>query len=100
MYAEHFKSISFFIGGNVRSAVQAGTADCIPIFLHEIPQVFNEGYLEPDISLIHVSPPDEGGYCSLGTSVDCVRSAVSHSKYIVGKFSKILKFTRYPRIVL
>ncbi|OAD59870.1 4-hydroxybutyrate coenzyme A transferase [Eufriesea mexicana] len=86
--AKHFKSISFFIGGNVRSAVQAGTADCIPIFLHEIPRVFNEGYLEPDISLIHVSPPDERGYCSLGTSVDCVRSAVSHSKYIVALVNK------------
>lgn len=87
MYVEHFRSISLFIGGNVRAAVQAGTADCVPIFLHEIPRLFKEEYVKPDIALIHVSPPDKKGYCSLGTSVDCVRSAVSHSKYIVGKFS-------------
>lgn len=85
---EHFRSISLFIGGNVRAAVNAGTADCIPIFLHEIPRLFKEGYLKPHISLIHVSPPDEKGYCSLGTSVDSVRSAVSHSKCIVGKSRK------------
>lgn len=86
-YTEHFRSVSLFIGGNVRAAVQAGTADCVPIFLHEIPRLFKEGYIKPDIALVHVSPPDEKGFCSFGTSVDCVRSAVSHSKYIVGKFS-------------
>lgn len=74
----------------MRPAVQAGHADCIPIFLHEIPRVFNEGYVKPDISLIHVSPPDDKGFCSLGTSVDCVRAATSKSKYIVGKFSKFI----------
>ncbi|XP_076300935.1 succinyl-CoA:acetate/propanoyl-CoA:succinate CoA transferase isoform X2 [Lasioglossum baleicum] len=86
--AKHFRSISLFIGGNVRPAVQAGTADCIPIFLHEIPRLFKEGYVKPDIALIHVSPPDDQGYCSFGTSVDCVRSAVCHSKYIVALVNK------------
>lgn len=86
--AKHFRSISFFIGGNVRPAVQAGHADCIPIFLHEIPRVFNEGHVKPDIALIQVSPPDEHGFCSLGTSVDCVRSAASQSKTIVALVNK------------
>lgn len=86
--AKHFKSVSFFIGGNVRPAVQGGHADCIPIFLHEIPRVFYEGFVKPDITLVHVSPPDQHGYCSLGTSVDCVRSAMMHSKYIVALVNK------------
>ncbi|XP_033324822.1 succinyl-CoA:acetate/propanoyl-CoA:succinate CoA transferase [Megalopta genalis] len=86
--AKHFRSISLFIGGNVRPAVQAGTADCVPIFLHEIPRLFKENYIKPDIALVHVSPPDDKGYCSFGTSVDCVRSAVSHSKYIVALVNK------------
>lgn len=46
--------------------------------------------MKPDIALIHVTPPDSKGYCSLGTSVDCVRSALIKSKTIVGK--KINKF--------
>ncbi|XP_033208942.1 4-hydroxybutyrate coenzyme A transferase-like [Belonocnema kinseyi] len=86
--AKHFKSISLFIGGNVRPAVNDGRADCIPIFLHEIPKLFYEGIIKPDIALIHVSPPDEMGYCSLGTSVDSVRSAVIHSKIIVAQVNK------------
>ncbi|KOX72759.1 4-hydroxybutyrate coenzyme A transferase [Melipona quadrifasciata] len=75
------------------ATVQAGHADCIPIFLHEIPRVFNEGYVKPDIALIHVSPPDDKGYCSLGTSVDCVRAALSHSKYIVALINKCMPRT-------
>ncbi|XP_066582090.1 4-hydroxybutyrate coenzyme A transferase [Prorops nasuta] len=86
--AKHFKSISLFIGGNVRQAVNEGRADCVPIFLHEIPRLFKQGYLKPNIALIHVTPPDDKGYCSLGTSVDCVRAAVSHSKYIVAQVNK------------
>lgn len=65
-----------------------GRADCVPIFLHEIPKLFDEGYVKPDIALIHVTPPDSKGYCSLGTSVDCVRSALIHSKIIVAQVNK------------
>ncbi|XP_031786274.1 4-hydroxybutyrate coenzyme A transferase [Nasonia vitripennis] len=85
---KHFRSVSLFIGGNVRKAVNEGRADCIPIFLHEIPKVFNEGHVKPDIALIHVTPPDSKGYCSLGTSVDCVRAALIHSKIIVAQVNK------------
>jgi len=74
----------------MRPAVNAGHADCIPIFLFEIPRLFQERYIDLDIALINVSPPDDKGYCSLGTSVDCTRAAVDHSKRIVGKSRKIL----------
>lgn len=85
---KHFRSMSLFMGGNVRAAVNSGRADCVPIFLHEIPRLFKEGYVKPDIALIHVSPPDAKGYCSIGTSVDCVRSAISHSKIIIAQVNK------------
>ncbi|KAH0558094.1 4-hydroxybutyrate coenzyme A transferase [Cotesia glomerata] len=86
--AKHFRSVSFFIGGNVRGAVNEGTADAIPIFLHEIPKIFNQDYMKPDIALIHVTPPDSKGYCSLGTSVDCVRAALIKSKKIVAQVNE------------
>jgi len=38
-----------------------------------------------DAALIHVSRPDQHGFCSLGTSVDCTRAAVQHAKYIIGE---------------
>lgn len=73
------------MGGNVRKAIAEGRGDAIPIFLHEIPKLFSRGIVKPDVALIHVTPPDAHGYCSLGTSVDCVREALTHSKIIIGK---------------
>lgn len=52
---KHFRSVSFFMGGNVRKAVADGRADTIPIFLHEIPQLFHKKIFRPDVALISVS---------------------------------------------
>lgn len=84
-----FRSNSFFMGGNVRKAVAEGRGDNFSIFLHEIPQLFYKKIVQPDVALVHVSPPDRHGYCSLGTSVDCVRAALLHSKKIVGMYREI-----------
>lgn len=35
-----------------------------------------------------MSPPDHHGYCSLGTSVDCVKAALTHSKKIIAHVNK------------
>ncbi len=65
-----FKVNCFFIGANLRKAVQEGRADYIPLFLSEIPSIFRNKIITIDFALIHVSIPDEHGYCSLGVSVD------------------------------
>lgn len=80
-----FRSLSFFMGGNVRKAVADGRGDTIPIFLSEIPLLFYKKIVQPDFAVIQVSPPDQHGYCSLGTSVDCVRAGMSHSKVIIAQ---------------
>lgn len=56
-----FRSNSLFMGGNVRKAVAEGRADCIPIFLQDIPLLFKRQIVKPDIAVIHVSPPDRHG---------------------------------------
>ena len=38
----HLRQNSFFIGGNVRGAVNDGVADYTPMFLSEIPRLFRE----------------------------------------------------------
>ncbi|KAL7729139.1 hypothetical protein ACLKA6_009609 [Drosophila palustris] len=86
-YKDIFRSNSFFMGGNVRKAVAEGRGDNVPIFLHEIPQLFYKKIVKPDVTLIHVSPPDRHGYCSLGTSVDCVRAGLLNSKMIVAQIN-------------
>lgn len=83
-FSEHFRSVSLYIGANLRDAVNEGRADYIPIFLHEAPKLFYEKRIVPDVALIHTTPPDARGFCSLGVSVDTTRAALATAKVIVG----------------
>lgn len=80
-----FRHTAFFIGANVRQAVQEGRADFMPVFLSEIPHLIASGRVRIDVALIQVSPPDRHGYVSLGVSVDIVRSAVDTAAVVLAE---------------
>lgn len=92
-YQGMFRSNSLFVGGNTRKAISEGRADAIPIFLCEIPRLFRQKILSLDVALVSVSPPDKHGFCSLGTSVDCTRSAIQNAKYIIAQVNHNLPRT-------
>jgi 4-hydroxybutyrate CoA-transferase len=75
----------FFIGANLRKAVQEGRAQYLPVFLSEIPLLFRKGVIPIDYALIHVSLPDEHGYCSLGVSVDIAPAVLDVAKHIIAQ---------------
>lgn len=81
----HFRHNAFFIGKNVRQAVWEGRADFIPVFLAEIPDLFYSKQYPIDVALIHVSPPDEHGYCSFGVGVECTRAATDVANVVVAQ---------------
>lgn len=83
---EHrFRHTAFFIGANVRQAVQEGRADFMPVFLSEIPHLIASGRVRTDVALIQVSPPDRHGFVSLGVAVDIVRAAVDTATVILAE---------------
>ncbi|MCW3053608.1 MAG: 4-hydroxybutyrate coenzyme transferase [Chthonomonadales bacterium] len=84
-FEKQFHHNAFFIGGNVREAVNAGRADYTPIFLSELPGLFRSGQFPIDVALIMVSPPDAHGYCSLGISVDVVHAAVEAAGLVIAE---------------
>ena len=81
----HFRHNAMFIGGNVRQAVNDGRADYTPVFLSEIEGLFETGAMPLDVALIHVSPPDAHGYCSLGVGIDTTQTAAKYAKYVVAQ---------------
>ena len=83
-----FRHRAVFAGANVRDAINDGRADYVPIFLSEIPDLFISGEMPVDVSLIHVSPPDGHGYCSLGVGVECTKAAVENCKYIIAQVNE------------
>ena len=84
-FRDKFKTNSFFIADNTRDALGKGVGDYTPIFLSEIPQEFESGRIPIDVALISVSPPDANGLCSLGISVDIVKSAITNARYVIAQ---------------
>ena len=80
-----FRHTAFFIGPNVRQAVQQGRADFMPVFLSELPELIRSRRIRIDVALLQVSPPDRHGYASLGVSVDIVRAAVDAADLVIAE---------------
>src|SRR5436190_1024118 len=45
-------------------------AEFIPVFLSDVPALFETRRIPLDVALVQLSPPDRHGACTLGTSVD------------------------------
>lgn len=86
-YKDSFRIANLFIGSNMRNKLDYSRVDYLPCFLHEIPILFRSGKRPVDVALIHVSPPDDHGYCTLGTSVDIARAAVEVAKIVIAQIN-------------
>lgn len=85
IYTESFHVNSFFVGANVRHTLKAGNGSYTPVFLSEIPRLFRKNIVPLDVVLIHVSPPDKHGYCSLGVSIEATLAAIENAKHVIAQ---------------
>ena len=84
-FKDLFRHNSFFIGNNVREAVNTGAADYTPVFLSQVPDLFRTRRVPVDAALIQTSLPDEHGFMSLGISVDIVKAAVESASLVIAQ---------------
>jgi 4-hydroxybutyrate CoA-transferase len=89
----HFRHNAFFIGGNVRGAVNQGRADYMPIFLSEIEPLIESGNLPIDVALIQVTPPDAHGFCSFGVGVDVTLTGAKNAKHVIAQVNAMMPRT-------
>jgi acyl-CoA hydrolase len=89
----HFRHRSLFLGENVREAVAAGRVDYTPIFLSEIEELFDSGAMPLDVVLMQVSPPDDHGFVSLGTTVDCTMTAARCARVVIAEVNQCMPRT-------
>ncbi|MGE5236895.1 MAG: acetyl-CoA hydrolase/transferase family protein [Acidobacteriota bacterium] len=91
-YAKSFRHRALFTGHNVRQAVNDGRADFVPVHLSMIPRLIEEGQLPIDVAVIHISPPDEHGFCSFGVGIECTKAAAERARTVIA-----LVNTQMPR---
>ena len=91
--AEHFRHRALFIGPNARRAVNEGRAEFVPVFLSDVPVLFDRGLLPLDTVFINVTRPDAHGFCSLGTSVEAMHAAIRAATTVVAQFNAAMPRT-------
>lgn len=82
-----FRHNALFIGDTMRQAVAEGYADYTPIMLSDIPKLIKSGRKHIDVALIHVSPPDKYGWCSLGINVDINKAVVNSADTVIAQIN-------------
>jgi acyl-CoA hydrolase/GNAT superfamily N-acetyltransferase len=93
-FKDNFRHNSFFIGNNTRDAVNQGLADYTPVFLSQVPGLFQKKLVPVDVALIQTSLPDEHGFMSLGISVDIVKAATENASLVIAQINP-----RMPRVL-
>jgi acyl-CoA hydrolase/GNAT superfamily N-acetyltransferase len=92
--ADRFRHNAFFIGPNVREAVNTGRADYTPIFLHQVPGLMRQPGRRFDAALISVSPPDKHGFCTYGVSCDVSKAASESARLVIAEVNQCM-----PRVL-
>jgi acyl-CoA hydrolase len=91
--ASHFRHRALFVGPNARAAVNEGRADYVPVFLSEVPYLFDRGALPLDAVLVNATPPDAHGFCSLGVSVEAMHAAIRAARTVIVQFNRAMPRT-------
>jgi len=84
-FLSRFSIKLFFISVLMRQSAFEGKIDYIPVYLSQIPQIFENHEIGLDVALIQVCPPDIHGYCSLGISVDITLSGMKNADMVIAQ---------------
>src|SRR6478752_8081871 len=91
--AGHFRHRALFIGPNARAAVNEGRADYVPVFLSDVPRLFESGAMPLDAVFVNATPPDAHGFCSLGTSVEAMHAAIRAARTVIVQLNRAMPRT-------
>ena len=83
----YFRHNSLFVGGTTRNTIRDGHGDFTPCYFSEIPNIFHRT-APLDVAMIHVSPPDEHGYCSCGVAVDYTRVSADRAPVVIAQVNR------------
>lgn len=88
----HFKLNCLFAAQSNRKAISLGVSEFTTSHFYEIPDLI-KNYICPKVAIVMVSPPDEHGYVSFGTTVDYTRGTADYCDIIIAQVNKYMPRT-------
>lgn len=83
----HIKLNTLFASKSTRAAVNSGNSEFTTSHFYEIPDII-KNYICPRVSVVMVSPPDEHGYVSFGTTVDYTKGTTDYCDIVIAQVNK------------
>ena len=93
LHAPNYRLKTFFAGYVAADTIAEGLLDLVPAYTSEIPQIIRSRRIDVDVAFIQITPPNESGYCSLGTAVDVAREVMEKASLVVGEVNPEMPFT-------
>ena len=88
----HFKLNCLFASSSNRKSISEGESEFTTSHFYEIPDII-QNYICPRVSLVTVSPPDEHGYVSFGTTVDYAKGTTDYCEVVIAQVNKFMPRT-------
>jgi itaconate CoA-transferase len=80
---------SQFVSAGERGLVSAGLTSFVPNHLHQVPRLLTE-FIGVDVCVTMVSPMDQGGYFSFGTSNDFTSTAARAARLLIVEVNRFM----------
>ncbi len=96
---QNYRLKTFFSGWMAGEIISPGRVDLIPSRYSQIPRIIKSKRIPIDAAFIQITPPNEAGFCSLGTAVDIAREAMDQASLVVGEINDRIPFTLGDTIV-
>lgn len=95
-----FRNKAFYLTQSARKAWKNRWGiNIIPVTLFHIAHLFDQHKIPVDVTVLHVTPPNEEGYCSLGPYVTFMKNAMQASKIVIGQMNDQLLWTMGDSLV-
>ena len=88
----HFTLNCLFASQSNRKAISLGVSEFTTSHFYEIPDLI-KNYIRPRVTIVMVSPPDEHGYVSFGTTVDYTRGTADYCDIKIAQVNKYMPRT-------
>ena len=89
---DYFHITTLHVNPDLRQGVHNGTVDFLPVSLTQTPSLFSTT-VPLDVALVHVSPPDENGYCSFGCVPGFNRDAALCARTTIAQMNEQMPYT-------
>lgn len=98
-HVSRVRTTAFFAYAQAAEKIREGIADYLPISSARIHRLIKEKRLPIEVAIVKMTPPDDSGYCNLGTGVDYSLEAIEAADIVIAEICKHMPWTKGNTLV-